>query len=168
MSGYDGEFRQVITAAMRAHELNKGAKPLIPIENTETPLAKPTTLALEEIQKGAVKSYFTKPPIVKPERHLEDLAVAEIPLDVEDVTLEEEPLLTTDIFESEEETMDSGRKLPVQASLGEDFDEEEDFEEEEEEEEEDFDDDVDFDDDDIDFDDDDLDDDADDDVDEDE
>lgn len=153
MKGYDGEFRQIITASLRAHEINRGAKPLIPTDIAESPLVKPTTIALEEIKRGVVSTYFTKPPVVRPERHLEDLAVAELPLDVEDVTLEEEPLLTTDIFESEEETMDSGRKLPVQASLGEDFDEE-DFEEEEEEEEADFDDDIDFDDDDIDFDDD--------------
>ena len=139
MSGYEGEFRFVVTAALRAHELNRGGKPVI-----DTQSVKPTTIALEEIEGSLVKSYFTKPPIVRQERHLEDLAASDIPLDVEDVGLEEEVILDTDIFEQEEETVETGRKLPVQSELEEEFEnEEEDFEEDEE----DLDEDLDFEDD---------------------
>lgn len=140
MSSYEGEFRFVVTAALRAHELNRGEKPVI-----DTQSVKPTTIALEEIEGSLVKSYFTKPPIVKQERHLEDLAASDIPLDVEDVGLEEEVVLDTDIFEQEEETVETGRKLPVQAKLEEEFeDDEEEFEDDDEE---DLDEDLDFEDD---------------------
>lgn len=128
MSSYEGEFRLVVTAALRAHALNRGAKPVVEIE-----AVKATTFALEEINQGLVSSYFTKPPVIRPERHLEDLAASEIPLDVEDVGLEEEIVMDADIFEQEEETVEAERKLPAQAELEEEFDDEEDYEEEEDE-----------------------------------
>ncbi|PID66643.1 MAG: DNA-directed RNA polymerase subunit omega [Gammaproteobacteria bacterium] len=43
----DNRFKIILAAAKRAHQINKGGAPLVPVDND-----KPTVLALREIAEG--------------------------------------------------------------------------------------------------------------------
>jgi len=49
-----GKYAMVITAGIRAHDLQRGAKPLIPDLETH----KPTVVALMEIEKGLITASY--------------------------------------------------------------------------------------------------------------
>ncbi len=46
-SDSDNRFQIILAAAKRAHQINKGGAPLVPVDND-----KPTVLALREIAEG--------------------------------------------------------------------------------------------------------------------
>ena len=49
-----GKYAMVITAGLRAHDLQKGAKPLIPDLETH----KPVVVALMELEKGLITASY--------------------------------------------------------------------------------------------------------------